>query len=239
MKNKNEKRILAVLLSMILMSGTGISAIAEGMPEVESWETQEQQTEIPEEEEPAVQETDQGIDLYQDFTDEEGNVITTIHAWVPGDAFQAVLILAALPLTLPKLLGYRIYGITTGSMEPELPKGSIVYVKTAEVEDIRPGDRITFVMGTDTEKVTTHRVVEIDEENQQFITKGDANASEDAQPVKFSRLVGKVVLGVPVLGTVSLYLHSAAGMAVCAGIFALALALWKIVAKMKLKESSK
>lgn len=89
MKNKNEKRILAVLLSMILMSGTGISAIAEGMPEVESWETQEQQTEIPEEEEPAVQETDQGIDLYQDFTDEEGNVITTIHAWVPGDAFQA------------------------------------------------------------------------------------------------------------------------------------------------------
>lgn len=80
---------MAVLLSMILMSGTGISAIAEGMPEVESWETQEQQTEIPEEEEPAVQETDQGIDLYQDFTDEEGNVITTIHAWVPGDAFQA------------------------------------------------------------------------------------------------------------------------------------------------------
>lgn len=154
-----------------------------------------------------------------------------------GIACMAVLILTALPLTLPRLLGYEIYGITTGSMEPELPRGSAVYVKQAQPGEIRPGDRITFVMGTDTDLVTTHRVVEIDEENQQFITKGDANASADVQPVKFSRLVGKVVLGVPMLGTVSLYLHSSRGIAVCAGIFILVLLLWGIAAKMKLKES--
>ncbi len=154
-----------------------------------------------------------------------------------GIACMAVLILTALPLTLPRLLGYEIYGITTGSMEPELPRGSAVYVKQAQPGEIRPGDRITFVMGTDTDLVTTHRVVEIDEENQQFITKGDANASADVQPVKFSRLVGRVVLGVPMLGTVSLYLHSSGGMAVCAGIFILVLLLWGIAAKMKLKES--
>ena len=154
-----------------------------------------------------------------------------------GIACMAVLILTALPLTLPRLLGYEIYGITTGSMEPELPRGSAVYVKQAQPGEIRPGDRITFVMGTDTDLVTTHRVVEIDEENQQFITKGDANASADVQPVKFSRLVGKVVLGVPMLGTVSLYLHSSGGMAVCAGIFILVLLLWGIATKMKLKES--
>ena len=112
-----------------------------------------------------------------------------------------------------------------------------MYVKQAQPGEIRPGDRITFVMGTDTDLVTTHRVVEIDEENQQFITKGDANASADVQPVKFSRLVGKVVLGVPMLGTVSLYLHSSGGTAVCAGIFILVLLLWGIAAKMKLKES--
>ena len=43
--------------------------------------------------------------------------------------------------------------------------------------------------------VNTHRVVRIEKENgrTQFITKGDANAVEDAYPVEASLLVGRVV----------------------------------------------
>lgn len=151
---------------------------------------------------------------------------------------MVAVIFLALPLTLPRLLGYQIYGIATGSMEPEISTGSAVYVKEAQPADIQKGDIITYRMGTDTSMMTTHRVAEIDMEKQQFITKGDANASEDVYPVAFDRLMGKVAFAVPMLGTISLYLHSSQGKLICAGIFIFCGALWMLAERMKkLKES--
>ena len=156
-----------------------------------------------------------------------------------GIILVAGVILLVTPLTVPKLFGYRIYGILTGSMEPEYPAGSIVYVREAAFEDIRVGDTIPFRMGSGTDLVGTHRVAGIDTETQQFITKGDANRSEDVAPVSYSSVIGRVVFGIPLLGKFSSVLHSTAGILACAGIFALAILLWWAAEKMKKKENAK
>ena len=122
MKSKNKKRILALVLSMVLMLSTGISAMAEGETSEQTGESKtveqqeaaqesqgdasgaaktqgEKKQEIEQETETAAQtETTEEIteepvseaaDLYQDFKDEDGNVVTVIHAYVPEGAFQA------------------------------------------------------------------------------------------------------------------------------------------------------
>ena len=39
-----------------------------------------------------------------------------------GILLMALVILLVLPLTVPKLFGFQIFGILTGSMEPEYPR---------------------------------------------------------------------------------------------------------------------
>lgn len=50
---------------------------------------------------------------------------------------MAAVILVFLPLTVPRLFGYQIYGILTDSMEPNYPAGCVVYVKETDSAGIR------------------------------------------------------------------------------------------------------
>ena len=156
-----------------------------------------------------------------------------------GILLMAAVILVFLPLTVPRLFGYQIYGILTDSMEPNYPAGCVVYVKETDSAGIRVGDVITFQMGTDTDLVMTHRVAEIDVEKQQFITKGDANRAVDVTPVAFDRLIGEVVFQIPMLGNLSSCLYTGTGIMACSGLFVTVAVLWGIAEKFKLKESAK
>lgn len=106
---------------------------------------------------------------------------------------------AFVPLTVPRLLGYEAYEVVSGSMEPEIPVGSILYVKQAEPEQIQAGDVIAFRRD---DSVITHRVEENRYVEGEFITRGDANKGEDLAPVAYENLVGKAVWHFPVLGRV-------------------------------------
>ena len=61
-----------------------------------------------------------------------------------GTLLILAVIAAFLPLTVPRLLGYEVYEVISGSMEPEIPVGSVIYVKAAEPEMISGGDIIAF-----------------------------------------------------------------------------------------------
>ncbi len=137
-----------------------------------------------------------------------------------------VVITLTVPLTVPKLFGYQIYAVLTESMTPAYSVGSVIYVRTCEGSEIEVGDAITFRMGTNTEHVMTHRVVEIDEEAQLFVTKGDANDAVDSEPVAFKRLIGKVVLSIPGLAGVSDYINTTNGKAVIFILFCFSFLLW-------------
>ena len=55
-----------------------------------------------------------------------------------------IVVLMCVPLAVPRLFGFQTYAIVSGSMEPEIPVGSIVYAKAAEPEAVTPGDIIVF-----------------------------------------------------------------------------------------------
>ena len=117
---------------------------------------------------------------------------------VLGTLILLGVIAAFIPLTVPRLMGYEIYEVVSGSMEPEIPVGSILYVEETPPEEIEAGDVIAF-MRNDT--VVSHRVEENRYVEGEFITKGDANSEEDTVPVPYDSLVGKSVYHLPVLGT--------------------------------------
>ncbi len=125
-----------------------------------------------------------------------------------GTIILSIAIILMLPLAVPKLLGYEVFSVISGSMEPAIPAGSIVYVEDAEGKEIEPGDIIAFKKDGDT---VTHRVVENRVSDGEFITKGDANASDDIFPVRYKELIGRVKRHIPYLGALMMNVLSAGG----------------------------
>ena len=105
-----------------------------------------------------------------------------------------------LPMTLPRLFGFEVYDVVSGSMSPAIPQGSLVVVRPVSWREIEDGDVIAFESEG---SVVTHRVTQIREEEGQFITKGDANAANDIRGVSFLELIGRVELHIPFLGDLS------------------------------------
>lgn len=118
-----------------------------------------------------------------------------------GLILVSVFVLLSVVLTpagqVPQVLGYSVFRVMTGSMEPEIREDSLLVVQKTPPEDIAPGDVISFFSPDPMLEgaVNTHRVVRIEKENGriQFITKGDANVIEDTYPVDASALVGRAV----------------------------------------------
>lgn len=127
-----------------------------------------------------------------------------------------VLALLAGILIIPKLMGYEEMAVLTGSMEPEYPVGSLIYVKETEPENLQVGDVITYRLSGDT--VVTHRIVEIDTEGQTVTTKGDANETNDGQPIPYASIVGKAEFKVPYLGFISMNIKTPKGILVICGV---------------------
>lgn len=113
--------------------------------------------------------------------------------------------------TEPSINGYKMYVVDSGSMTPTLKIGSLIFVKELKPLEIKIGDTITY-RGADA-SVVTHRVTNIESNNGlRFITKGDANETEDPMPVESNRLVGKVVFSIAYLGFTLEFLKSKTGL---------------------------
>ena len=136
------------------------------------------------------------------------------------------VILIMVPLTVPKAFGVRIYGVLTGSMTPAYSVGGVVYVMEENPLEIQVGDVITYSLGSNTEYVMTHRVIEIVDGN--FITKGDANNTADPEPVSPQRVIGKVVYFLPGMAGVAEFVNSVTGRSIFIMLFALSFILWVI-----------
>ena len=117
-----------------------------------------------------------------------------------GIILLIVIIAICVPLIVPKTMGYQLYTVVSGSMEPAVPTGSLVYIKYVEPGDIETGDIIAFY-GSDAQgSIITHRVVSNSNAMGEFITKGDANAENDMNPVTYEQYVGKMVRSIPKVG---------------------------------------
>lgn len=124
---------------------------------------------------------------------------------VIGTLLLIVVIATSIPLAVPSIMGYEIYNVTSGSMEPTLPVGSVIYVKPIQPETVQPGDIIAFYVDA---VVVTHRVVENRFVEGEFVTKGDANEMEDFSNARYRDLVGVVKYHFPYLGNyLMIYSH--------------------------------
>jgi signal peptidase len=129
----------------------------------------------------------------------------TIVSWtsVVGAAAAVTALLAV--IVVPRALGWKGMVVLSGSMEPTLHTGGMAFMQplsSSEVEDIEPGDIITFRReGSDAS--ISHRVVEVlgEEDSLAFVTKGDANNANDATAVEAKDVEGKVRWDVPYLGS--------------------------------------
>lgn len=139
-------------------------------------------------------------------------------------AIVLVIALAAISF-IPRAFGYLPYAVLSGSMEPELPVGSMVFVRQVEPTDIAVGDNATFYRSDGA--VVTHQVYEIDPVAQTIGTQGIANKNadgiimHDAEYTPFSRVIGIVSFCVPYLGFVNAYCTTMPGLLVVVAVLAL------------------
>ena len=109
-------------------------------------------------------------------------------------------ILGALLLVIPHI-GISVDTVMSGSMEPVLQTGGIVFTDTQrKIPEV--GDIITYRVG---ESKITHRVIR--KERQGYVTKGDANNMEDPSPVAETQIIGKVIFAVPFLGYAAVFIR--------------------------------
>lgn len=131
---------------------------------------------------------------------------------------RALFYCAAAAFIIGYLYGIRFFIVTTGSMAPAIPVGSICIVdKNSPFRDIREGDIISFRIGED--MLVTHRAVSIDSDG--ITTKGDANNSEDIAKVTESNYIGKTVWSMPKLGQAVTFLKSGSGLIIVITLFIL------------------
>ena len=121
--------------------------------------------------------------------------------WTFNTVLGIVFVIALL-LTVPPIMGIQPYVILSGSMEPVLPTGGIVYTDTGK-KNFSKGDIISYHLG---DSVVTHRIEE--KQSGSYITRGDANNSPDPLPVETSQIIGQAVFALPFLGYVVSALHT-------------------------------
>jgi signal peptidase len=131
--------------------------------------------------------------------------------WIAAVVAIAVVVLSPIRGVLLSALGYRVYVVESGSMEPALGVGDAILVRNlddADGESIEVGDIITFAVNGGAFGTVTHRVVEVVESSagEQYLTKGDANRAADSSPVARERIVGEVVARFPWIGSASRFL---------------------------------
>lgn len=114
---------------------------------------------------------------------------------------------------VPKIFGYKPFVVLSGSMNPEIKVGDLVLVKEVDTSSLKKDDIIAYRDSQD--KVTTHRIVEVinNKEGLSFITKGDANNTEDAE-IKASQVEGKYIKKYPGIGKAVLFIQQPLGFAV-------------------------
>jgi signal peptidase len=109
----------------------------------------------------------------------------------------ALLLIAVAATFLPVKGNYKLFTVQSGSMEPAVKLGSLIFVHS--VPQYQVGDVVTFKNGKNT---VTHRVVEkkMDGGEVVYLTKGDANKEADPEEVAAANVLGKTFFVLPYVG---------------------------------------
>ncbi len=109
------------------------------------------------------------------------------------------------PGTHPDVFGFSSAVVISGSMQPEIDVDDLVIIK--KQKEYKKGDIIAF---SSEKSFITHRIAE--ETPDGFITKGDANNTEDEGIVKNEDISGEVILKIKGIGRLTELMKSPLGL---------------------------
>lgn len=125
---------------------------------------------------------------------------------------------------IPSVFGYSMLIIASPSMTGSIEAGDAIIIKNSDSYAV--GDVITYFPADESFSVT-HRIVRM--EGDKFYTKGDANQSEDPDPVLIEQIAGKVAVKLDKVGYFIEWLKSPVGI-IFAAIFIVLLILIIVIA---------
>lgn len=105
------------------------------------------------------------------------------------------------------ILGYRVFTIATGSMEPVYNINDVILVKDTDPSTLKKGDDIAYLGNRDAVKglIVTHRIIRIETFNDgkvHYTLKGVNNKYEDPS-ITADQILGKVVGKLPVVNFIN------------------------------------
>ena len=107
---------------------------------------------------------------------------------------------------IPSVFGYSVLIVASPSMTGAIEAGDAIIIKKSDSYAV--GDVITYFPADENFSVT-HRIVRM--EGAKFYTKGDANQSEDPDPVLIEQIAGKVAVKLDKVGYFIEWLKSPIG----------------------------
>ena len=173
------------------------------------------------------------------------NKIVDIVFKVLSKIFFAGVILVVILLLLSRFTftdKFYVLIVQSGSMEPAIRTGAVVVV--VKSNSYMPGDIITFGEMSKAKTPTTHRIMEVqnDNGNISYITKGDANDTADFEPIEADKIKGKVFFSVPYFGYIIDLARKPWGFAAIIGIPAFIIVsdeIRKIIVELKKRKEKK
>ena len=133
------------------------------------------------------------------------------------------------PETPPTVLGVAPMVVLSGSMSGTAEVGDLIFTKQADIDELKVGDVVAFMDGS---IVVTHRIVSISADRTEFVTKGDANNTED-EPISADQIIGQYSGRIPKVGDFALFLQKPLGMAVFIGIPVCAFIIYDIIRRQR------
>ena len=130
---------------------------------------------------------------------------------------------------IPGVGNYDFKIVLSGSMEPEILTGSLVFIVPSDTYYV--SDIVTFGGSGKTDIPTTHRIVKVRVQSgvKMFTTQGDANAYEDTKEVQEKNILGKVVLSIPYVGYVLDFVKQPLGFLLVIIVPAILIGLFEVV----------
>lgn len=115
-----------------------------------------------------------------------------------------ILLIIYLLIFVPSLWGQKPLVVISGSMEPTLKVGGILYYEKIDLNELDEGDILVYQTK---EHIISHKIVDINENG--FITKGDINNSVDNYLVSDEQVLGKGTnWSIPFIGYYADYIYS-------------------------------
>lgn len=103
------------------------------------------------------------------------------------------------------VFGFASAVVLTGSMQGTIEPNDMIITQSQKV--YRVGDIVMYEGASST---VTHRIIEVTADG--YLTKGDANNTDDQMPIPKEKVIGKVIIIIPKVGSAISFFNTPLGM---------------------------